>query len=95
MGSAETGRLLQIQDRLRKEDAEERYITPFVDSADFRIDTVHAYEPILYSSELKEIAEVDEGAKKYLGLLEFDVKLTKEDIGKDAMVWEFLSKEEE
>ena len=76
-------------------EAEELFISPFKDTADFHIDTVHAYEPLLYKNELLNIAQEDENALKYLNLFMNDVEYKKDYISKDSVVWEFLSVHEE
>lgn len=72
-------------------DAEERFIFPFKNSADFVVDTTHRYEPLLYKDELLKIAQMDENALKYLNYFLTDVEFNKTYIGKDALVREFIT----
>lgn len=76
-------------------DAEEQFIVPFKNTADFIIDTTHAYEPLLYKDELLKIAKVDENALKYLNFYLSDVEYSKKNIGENALVWEFLTADNE
>ena len=71
---------------------EEKYVLPHKFNADFSIDSVYMYEPILYEKELEEIAKKDEDAKKYLGIKIPTTNFTKKDVPEDALIWEFLGK---
>ena len=72
-------------------DAEEQFIEPFKNTADFVIDTTHAYEPLLYKDELLKIAKLDENALKYLNFYLNEVEYSKKYVGENALVWEFLT----
>ncbi|MGN1227038.1 MAG: hypothetical protein ACI4TX_00170 [Christensenellales bacterium] len=72
-------------------ESEEQFVVPFKSSADFIIDTTHAYEPLLYKDELLKIAKMDENALKYLNFFLNDVDYSKQNVGKNALVWEFLT----
>lgn len=71
---------------------EEKFVLPYRQDADFLIDSVYMYEPLLYQKELKKIAETDKDALKYLSLKIPSTKLNKKDIPSDALIWEFLGK---
>ena len=71
---------------------EEKFVLPYKQDADFLIDSVYMYEPLLYQKELKKIAETDKNALKYINTKIPSTKLTKKDIPADALIWEFLGK---
>ena len=71
--------------------AEEQFIVPFKDCADFVIDTTHAYEPLLYKDDLLKIAKLDRNATKYLKCYTNVANYSKKYVGEYALVWEFLT----
>ncbi len=69
---------------------EDMYVVPYRGEADYIIDTTYIYEPLLYENELIKIANEDDGAKKYIKKNIPKTPLTKADISKNSLVWEFL-----
>ena len=72
-------------------DGEQKYIVPYKKLADVCIDTTHLYEPFIYLEEMGKIAQNDADAGTYLTIFESDIEFDRSLVGKNALVWEFLS----
>lgn len=79
-------------------DGEEKHIYPFLDNADFSINTYHSYEPFLFKkpifSVISEIS-IPENYKNYIDLLSryfenINTCITPDNIPKDSLLWEFV-----
>ena len=80
-------------------DGEEKHIYPFLDYADFSINTYHSYEPFLFKkpifSVISEIS-ISKNYKNYIDMLSryfenINTCITPDNIPKDSLLWEFVS----
>ena len=72
-------------------EGEQKYIAPYKKLADVCIDTTHLYEPFIYLEEMGKIAQNDANAGTYLTIFESDIEFDRSLVGKNALIWEFLS----
>lgn len=78
-------------------EAEDDYITPFKDSADFLVDTTHEFELALYKNEFFEIVANNRDVDFQISFLQaFDesASLDKRLLPDTSLMWEFIDKPE-
>ena len=73
-------------------DGEQLYIDPFKNSVDYKIDSTHMYEPLIYSYTLSPILAKSDypKAKQLLNILSKCEKLNKKVIPKNSLLNEFI-----
>lgn len=75
-------------------EGEDTYITPFIDSADFVVDTTHSFELALYKKEMLTLVRAYPELVDYIGfcvsLLERTLTLSVEKLPRTSLMWEFL-----
>lgn len=75
-------------------EAEDKYITPFSENVDFRVDTTHSFELALYKKEMlcliREYPDVIEKIGFVVPMFEKTLTLPKEKLPKTSLMWEFL-----
>jgi len=74
---------------------EDKYVIPFRNTADYIINTVHMYEPLLYDTYLKPLLKLIKNNKQVAELLKvFDRtgELKKSVIPENSLIWEFIPK---
>ena len=79
-------------------EGEEKYIKPFKNTADYLLDTVHIYEPLLYANYLPDLlkqikdkkyrAEVDDMLNIFSKCEKVDISV----IPRSSLLWEFFGK---
>lgn len=77
-------------------DAEDLYIEPYRKSADYTINTTHAYEIAVYKKELYHLLfNHNEVIRKleFIGLFDTSLNLSKQLLPETSLMWEFIDKE--
>ena len=72
---------------------ESAYILPYRTTADVILNTTHLFEPLLYDTYLRPLLEKEPESEEINELLEIFKKtgrMTKEDLPKSSLAWEFL-----
>lgn len=75
---------------------EEKYIKPFKSTADYVVDSTHAYEPLLYANYLKPLLEIEqdnEKAKELYDMLNYCNQLNNDFVPPSSLLWEFLGED--
>ncbi|MDD4816210.1 MAG: nucleoside kinase [Clostridia bacterium] len=75
---------------------EDKFVIPFRNSADYIINTVHMYEPLLYDTYLKPLLKKvknNEQAEKLLKVFDKTGQLNREVIPETSLLWEFVPKD--
>lgn len=79
-------------------EAEDTYIAPFKETADFYINTTHSYEVAIYKTEFfKIMAEYREilDHLSFLYLFDETVSLTRNKLPDTTLMWEFITKDKQ
>lgn len=75
-------------------EAEDKYISPFIETADFIVDTTHSFELALYKREMLSLVREYPELVDYIGfaipLFERTLTLPVEKLPRTSLMWEFL-----
>lgn len=75
-------------------EGEDKYITPFIESADVIVDTTHSFELALYKKEMLKLVREYPEIVDYIGfcipLFERTLTLPVEKLPRTSLMWEFL-----
>jgi uridine kinase len=73
-------------------DGEKVYIEPYKSKADLFLNSVHNYEPYLYSNELKSLIDTNKNAQEIFKNFALKSSVVKDLIPSDSLILEFLGK---
>jgi uridine kinase len=73
-------------------DGEKVYIEPYKSKADLFLNSVHNYEPYLYSNELKSLIDTNKNAQEIFKNFTLKSKVVKDLVPNDSLILEFLGK---
>lgn len=77
-------------------EAEDKYITPYSEDVDFRVNTTHSFEIALYKKELLMLIRNYPDVINYIGFLipifERALTISTEELPKTSLMWEFLER---
>lgn len=72
---------------------EDRYITPYITSANYILNTTHMYEPLLYDKYLEPLlksANKNPLTEELIKIFQKTGRIDKELVPKSSLIWEFL-----